>query len=52
MEKWLPFSIINRELKNIEEIKLLSLSPVGWMNTQHTDPNNHFNTLKWMHWFK
>ena len=38
--KMAAFSIINRELKNIEEIKLLSLSPVGWMNTQHTDPNN------------
>jgi hypothetical protein len=38
--KMASFSIINRELKNIEEIKLLSLSPVGWMNTQHTDQNN------------
>ena len=38
--KMAAFSIINRELKNIEEIKLLSLSPVGWMNTQHTDHNN------------
>lgn len=38
--KMAAFSIINRELKNIEEIKLLSLSPIGWMNTQHSNPNN------------
>ena len=34
------FSIVNRELKNINEIKLLNTSPIGWMNTQHTDSNN------------
>ena len=50
--KMAAFSIINRELKNIEEIKLLSVKSCGVDEYTTYRSQQYFNTFKWIHWFK